>query len=268
MPFVEAGGIRIYHELTGEGPRLLFVNGTGGDLRNPLGPMQSPLARHFTLLAHDQRGLGRTDKPDGPYSMADYADDAARLLDALRWDRCHVLGYSFGGMVAQEFAIRHPDRLERLVLCASSPGGAGGASYPLHTLADLPAEDRARAQLALGDTRRTPEWQASHAAEMKTLIEQALATERAFAHEPGWAAGRRRQIEAHAGHDTFDRLGRIRAETLVCAGRHDGIARLASQEAMAARIPRAELRVFEGGHLFVAQDRSAYPVIMEWLKRP
>ncbi|MBI1181374.1 MAG: alpha/beta fold hydrolase [Alphaproteobacteria bacterium] len=266
MPFVQAGDIRLYYEQAGEGPRLLFVNGTGGDLRNPLGPMSSPLVGHFTVLCHDQRGLGRSDKPDVPYTMADYADDAARLLDAVAWDRCHVLGYSFGGMVAQELAIRHPDRIDRLVLCVTSPGGAGGSSYPLHELAGLSAEERARRSIALGDLRRTEAWQVAHADQMAGFIDQAVAAERTYSHEPGWAVGRRRQLEARRGHDAWDRLTQIRAPTLVCGGRYDGIARVEAQEAMASRIPNAELRLFEGGHLFVVQDKAAYPQIIAWLE--
>jgi 3-oxoadipate enol-lactonase len=265
MPFIQAGDIRIYYEIAGNGPRLLFINGTGGDLRNPMGPMQSPLAKHFTLLAYDQRGLGRTDKPDRPYSMRDYADDVARLLTAVGWQRCLVLGYSFGGMVAQEFAIRHPNRVEKLVLCVSSPGGAGGASYPLHELATLGQEERARRGIALSDLRRTPEWQAAHPDEVAKFISQALAAERAYSHEQGWAEGRTRQLDARRHHDTFDRLDRIKAPTLICGGRYDGIALAATQERMAARIPNAELKMFDGGHLFVMQDRTAYPEIIEWL---
>ena len=74
--------------------------------------------------------------------MADFADDAAALLDAVGWDDCLVLGISFGGMVAQEVAIRHPERVRRLVLACTSAGGEGGASYPLHELVDLSPEER------------------------------------------------------------------------------------------------------------------------------
>ena len=75
----------------------------------------SPLAKAFDLLAYDQRGLGRTDKPDAPYSMAQYADDAADLMHHLEWDDAVVIGVSFGGMVAQELALRHPASTHRWV---------------------------------------------------------------------------------------------------------------------------------------------------------
>ncbi len=88
MPFVQLGRLKAYYERAGNGSRLLFVSGSGGDLRAKPGVFESPLARAFDLLAYDQRGLGQTDKPAGPYSMQDYADDAAKLLDALDWERC------------------------------------------------------------------------------------------------------------------------------------------------------------------------------------
>ena len=99
--------------------------------------MDSPLTSHFCVTAYDQRGLGQSDKPEGPYSMRDYADDAAAVMDAMGIDKAMILGISFGGMVAQEFAVRHTARLSRLALWCTSPGGAGGASYPLHELEGL-----------------------------------------------------------------------------------------------------------------------------------
>ena len=131
MPFARVRDLHTYYELAGAGPRVLFINGSGGDLRRQPSVFSSPLAAAFTLLAHDQRGLGQTTVPDPPYTMSDYADDAAALLDAIGWDRCHVVGTSFGGMVAQEFALRHPGRVDRLVLNCTSSGGDGGSSLSL-----------------------------------------------------------------------------------------------------------------------------------------
>ena len=266
MPFIRAGDIRIYYEQAGEGPRLMFINGSGGDLRNKPNMFDGPLKKHFTLMSYDQRGLGQTDKPDAPCSMAHYADDAAHLLDALGWDRCHVLGYSFGGMVAQEVAIRHGSRIEKLVLCASSPGGAGGASYPLHELEEHPLEARIPLSVAIHDTRHDAAWQAAHADTFATIADDMRATDSRFADEPGYRMGKARQLEARRHHDTFDRLRQIAAPTLICGGRYDGSATPEAQKAMADQIPGAELQLFEGGHLFVAQDRSAYSTIIEWLK--
>src|SRR5580693_7471092 len=108
MPTFDLGPISLYAEQAGAGERLLFISGTGADLRNKPSVFDSPLGPHFEILAYDQRGLGQSAVPDGPYAMADYADDAAALLTGVGWEDCLVVGVSFGGMVAQEFTLRHP----------------------------------------------------------------------------------------------------------------------------------------------------------------
>lgn len=264
MPTATLNGLSFHYERAGAGSPLLFISGTGGDLRVTPNVFASPLAKAFDLVAYDQRGLGQTDKPDVPYSMADYADDAAALLDHVGWDEALVLGVSFGGMVAQELALRHPRRVSRLVLACTSPGGAGGASYPFHQIEHLKGEERARFLLPISDVRRDAAWAAAHPAEYAKLIEMSAADP--FAGEAGRAEGAHRQLEAREKHDTWDRLPQIACPVLVAAGRHDGVALPAAQEKMAGRIPGAELRFFEGGHLFMLQDRAAYPAMIEFLK--
>ena len=123
--------IDLYYEVAGSGPEVLFISGTGGDLRSDPSPIRSPLTDHFTVAAYDQRGLGQSSLPDGPYSIADYVVDAVDLLDDVGWTRAHVVGENFGGMVAQELAIQFPERVGRLVLCGSTPGRTGDAPPPL-----------------------------------------------------------------------------------------------------------------------------------------
>jgi len=264
MPSAILNGLNVYYERAGEGPPLLFISGTGGDLRVQPNVFASPLARAFDLVAYDQRGLGRTDKPDVPYSMADYADDAAALLDHVGWDEALVLGVSFGGMVAQELVLRHPARVRRLVLACTSPGGEGGASYPFHEIEDLKGEARARHLIPISDTRRDAAWAAAHPEEYAKLVDLTAADP--FAGEPGRAEGAHRQLEARARHDTWDRLPEIACPVLVAGGRYDGIALPETLEKMAGRIPGAELRFFDGGHLFMLQDRAAYPAMIAFLK--
>jgi len=110
IPTVTANGIELFYERKGDGPRLLFLNGSGATLETSA-LLISPFTHRFDVVAHDQRGLGRTAIPPGPYAMADYAADAIALLDAVGWDRCRVVGISFGGMVAQELAVTVPDRI-------------------------------------------------------------------------------------------------------------------------------------------------------------
>jgi 3-oxoadipate enol-lactonase len=225
-----------------------------------------PIAQHFEILAYDQRGLGQTSRPDISYTMADYADDANALLDALGWNHCLVMGISFGGMVAQEFALRYPHRIERLVLACTSSGGAGGASYPFHEFADLPVEDYVRYVLQLSDIRRDEAWQAANSSQFRTLFDQTLAGLRVGADEPGRYIGACRQLEARARHDTYERLPTLNMPVYICGGRYDGIATPRNLEAMQKQIPGARLELFEGGHLFFIQDSRAFDRIVAFLR--
>ncbi|HLY80681.1 MAG TPA: alpha/beta hydrolase [Caulobacteraceae bacterium] len=263
MPTAQIGALELYYERAGSGPPLLFISGTGSDLRNKPNVFDGPLAKSFDVLGYDQRGLGRSSKPDVDYTMADYADDAAALLDALGWASAKVVGVSFGGMVAQELVLRHPGKVERLVLACTSPGGEGGASYPFHDIQHLKGEQRARFLIPVSDTRRDAAWAAANPETYAQLV--ALGAADPFAAEPGRATGARRQLEARAGHDTWDRLGQIACPVMIAAGRYDGVALPATQERMAGRIPGAQLRFFDGGHLFMIQDRTALPAMTEFL---
>ena len=264
MPFVKAGDIDIYYERAGTGPRLLFISGSGADLRMKPNQMDGPFPKAFDILSYDQRGLGQTSKPDVPYTMADYADDAAALMDALGWSSARVIGVSFGGMVAQEFVLRHPAKVERLVLACTSPGGAGGASFPFHAFEHLNREAMARHMIPISDTRRDAAWQKANPEMYEQFV--AFAAADPYADEPGRAMGYHRQLEARSHHDTYDRLAQIGCPTMIAAGRFDGIALPDAQEKMAARIKGSRLRFYDGGHMFMLQDRAAVPQMVEFLK--
>ena len=264
MPIAKLHDLDVYYERAGAGAPLLFISGSGADLRIKPNQMDGPLPRHFDVLSYDQRGLGQTSKPDAPYTMADYADDAARLMDHAGWTAARVIGVSFGGMVAQEFVLRHPQKVERLVLACTSPGGAGGASYPFHTIEHMARDERARHMIPISDTRRDAAWQKANAEMYEQFV--AMGATDPYADEPGRAMGYARQLEARSKLDTFDRLPQIACPVLIAAGRFDGIALPATQEKMAARIKGAQLRFFDGGHLFMIQDRAAMPALIEFLK--
>ena len=198
--------------------------------------------------------------------MADYADDADALLEAMGWERCLVAGFSFGGMVAQELALRYPHRVERLVLASTSSGGAGGASFPLPELTTLPVEDYIRTLISLSDIRRDAAWQAAHPAQFQALFDQILAGLRVGADEPGCQTGARRQLEARARHETYERLPGLRMPVYICGGQYDGIATPAGFEAMRKQIPVSRLELFEGGHLFFIQDPRAVERIGAFLR--
>jgi 3-oxoadipate enol-lactonase len=261
MPVIRTLSLDIYYERAGQGQPLLFISGSGGDLRNKPNQFDSPLARQFDLLCYDQRGLGQTAKPPGDYAMTDYADDAASLLDALNIERINTIGVSFGGMVAQEFALRHPDRLNALVLACTSSGGAGGASYPLHELQDLAPDKRAEAHLKISDLRHTDAWIAANEAAWQKRVDLTKASYRVDRDE----SGARKQLEARRHHNTFDRLPDLSLPVLLAGGTYDGIAPKENMQALHQQISGSQLKFFNGGHMFLIQDKAAYPYISQWL---
>ena len=260
MPTVSLNGIDVYYERGGSGPPLLFCNGSGATLESSALLIEQ-FRQHFDVVAHDQRGLGKTSIPDEPFTMAQYAADAAALLDHVGWATSAVVGVSFGGMVAQEYAVTFPERVTRLALVCTSSGGAGKPSYPLHELATLPLEEQAAISLRLLDTRFSAEWLAEHPHDLAMVQARANRPELTPAQRRGALA----QLDARSHHDVWERLPKITAPTLVAGGRYDGIAPPANSEAIASQIPGATLGLYEGGHLFFVQDRTAMPDILSFL---
>lgn len=265
MQTATVNGIEIAFRRDGSGRPLLFLNGSGATLAST-GLLLAPFGDRFELLAHDQRGLGATTVPDGPSTMADYAADAAGLLNHVGWPSCRVVGVSFGGMVAQELAVTWPERVERLALLCTSPGGPTASSFPLHELAELDDEARLARHATLLDTRFTPEWLADHDGDraLVGLVAGRVGAPRSDEQR----RGERDQLMARAGHDVVDRLDRVACPTLVAWGRHDGIAPPANSALIADRMPGAELRTYDGGHAFFAQDPTALPEVLDFLDEP
>lgn len=258
---VRLGDLDLYAERCGAGERLLFVNGSGSSIAVSE-PMIRPFRAAFDVLVHDQRGLGRTSVPPGPYTMAQYAADAAALLDHVGWDTCRVFGISFGGMVAQELAVTWPERIERLALVCTSPGGRA-PSYPLHELADLPPDERAERSMRIMDSRFTAEWLAEHP--IDRMIVDGIAQRNLGAVSAEQQRGSFEQLQARRHHDVVDRLPRISCPTLVASGAYDGIAPPDNGRLIASLVPGAEYREYEGGHMFLAQDRRALPDVIGFL---
>ncbi|MBX3284041.1 MAG: alpha/beta hydrolase [Actinobacteria bacterium] len=265
MPTVTVNGVDLHVERSGSGPRLLHLGGSGTTLETTA-PLLKPYAARFDLLAFDYRGMGRSGFPPEPWTMADLAADALALMDDAGWESCRVVGTSFGGMVAMELAVTAPERVERLALLCTSAGGEGGMSFPLHSLVDLPPDERAARYTAILDTRFMPEFLAGDP--RSAAIAQILATRIAEERSPEQARGEAAQFAARSGHDVWERLPAIDCPTFVACGRWDGIAPMANAEAIAGRIPDAELRAYDGGHVFFLQDRSAMPDVIAFLSGP
>ena len=237
--------------VVGAGPPLLLIPGLGAT-RAVFDPIMPLLTAHFRVVVYDQRGIGGSELTPGPYTTRQLAADAAAVLDGVGIDRAAIIGASFGGMVAQELAIAHPDRLSALILAATGPGNAHLAQPP----------DRAAAEALLGKGARNPE-QAYRIA-CTVLYSRRFQDEHADFIEDQVAARAARPIDARAfkaqraasrGHDAWDRLPSITAPTLVVHGSEDVVMPLANAQALAERIPRARLTVFDGaGHLFFHED--------------
>ena len=193
MRQIETSRLTVNVIVAGEGPRLLFLGGSSFDLGLAPPVFSSAIAARFTIAAADPRGLGRTDQPDGDWTMQDYALDALALLDALGWSEAVVLGESFGGMTALHLAGLAPHRVRRLALAVAAPGGPGERSYPIHEFKDIPdPHDRAARILQLQDRRFAalpPEAQ-------RGRIEDRVNAERRFLAHAAHACGHPRLLAA------------------------------------------------------------------------
>jgi pimeloyl-ACP methyl ester carboxylesterase len=265
MPVDHVNGVELYWEQRGSGPRLLFCNGSGLTLQD-VRPLLDPLGAGFGLLAWDYRGFGRSAPVTRPYTMADVAADAAGLLEIAGWESCRVVGVSFGGMVAQEFAVTNPGRVERLALACTSAGGEGGSSYPLQKLLELPREQQVAAELKLADSRWDQRWLEAHPGDR--AIAERLTAAGQDQQDPAAVAAHAAQLQAREGHDVWDRLGAITCPALVGYGNYDGMAPVHNSTNIASRIRGAELHGYEGGHGFLFQDPAALPAFIAFLQAP
>jgi 3-oxoadipate enol-lactonase len=262
VPFLEVNGLDLHYERYGSGPPLLNISGSGADLRNAVAD-RSPLNKAFDVIHYDQRGLGQTSIPDGPYTMADYADDAAAVMDAVGWETANVIGTSFGGMVALNMALRHGRRISKLVLNCTSPGGLL-PSFPLEQLEKMDTEAAIEMKLGLFDSRWNPGAD-DPIPGLGKIYDQMIQRMR---QEPTPEAqrGYHLQLEARSHHDVLQQLHHIDCPTLVCAGEFDDQAPLPNSMAIVDGINNARLKVFQGGHLFLIQDRSAFGYIIDFLE--
>ena len=258
-------GVRIaYERHDGAGPDapwILLVHGLGY-ARWGWEPVVDRLAERFRVLLFDNRGIGDSDVPDGPYTAAGMAGDALAVLDAAGVDRAHVAGTSLGGMVAQELARAHPERVDRLVLVCTVPGGDATVPMPQQTvdlLARMPQlEPEVALRLAIENA-----FSDETVAARPELVERILAHRTAAPQDPaGW------QAQASAGTTyTGGDLGDLTMPTLVVHGTQDVVLDPDNARVLADGLPDAELVFFEGaGHLlFWEQPDRFVEVVTDFL---
>src|SRR5215212_5135956 len=245
MPYAERKGVRLYFEEQGSGEPLLLIMGLGGDIR--LWSNQLPaLAPHYRVIAFDNRGSGRSDVPPGPYSIAEMADDALAVLDHLGVERAHVLGWSMGGMIAQELAVAYPERVDRLALLSTV-----ARSYPwLSTWFGWAAQARERGMDTTGMALWLMPWFyttafMSQGEKVQAALDAAAADPDVITAE-GYAA-QAAACRAYVKTASLDRLAAITAMTLVLVGADDVLTPPVYAWEIGERIANARVAVLSGG---------------------
>jgi 3-oxoadipate enol-lactonase len=263
--FADANGARLYYEVYGEGEPLLLIMGLGA---NHLGwAAQVPVyAREFKVIVFDSRGTGQSDFPQGvDFTIPLLADDAAALLDALGVDRAHVYGISLGGMIAQEMALRHPDKVRSLILGATTPGGphaVGTDAQTLRTLLEQAAVVDRAVTPGILEILFSPAYLAGHLSDLREVFQRSADYPRTSPEAYG------AQLRAVAGYDTYDRLPDIAAPTLVLHGTDDPLVPVANGRILAERIPDAKLVLFEGARhgYYLEKQAEADAAVLDFLR--
>ncbi len=213
MPTVKVNDINIYYEIRGDGEPLVLIAGLGTDM-TIYEPIIRRLALKYRIIAFDNRGVGRTDKPDIPYTIEMMANDTAGLLKALDIKQAHVLGISMGGRIALALVLQNPELVKSLVLTSTFARQTGN-TRPL----------------------------------LRFRLMQ-YSTARIFKKYPQPRYAYDRQLKASRGYDCSDRLGQIRAPTLILHGTKDNIAPIPLALEMHEGIKGSKMITFNGGHMF------------------
>jgi len=267
MPTVKVGDINMYYDIHGEGEPLALIMGYGDSSEEWF--LQIPgLSREYRMVAFDNRGAGRSDKPDIPYTMEMMAGDIAGLLEALAIDAAHIYGISMGGMIAQEFALRYPDKVISLILGCTMCGGTQAIAPDAEVLTFLFDMERAKRLTTEEITREMPPFMYIQEFIDKNpdIVEQDIAN-RVKYFPP--LHGFMRQAEAMMAHDTYDRLPQIKAPTLVITRTADRLVPVENSRILASRTPSADLVLLENvGHgFFIEAAEEANTAILDFIGR-
>lgn len=249
--FADVDGVRLHWEASGEGEPLLLIQGLGfsASMFYRLVPL---LESRYRVIRYDARGIGRSDVPDGPYTIERMAADAVAILDAAGAGTAHVFGCSLGGIVAQEVAISHGDRVRSLILCCTHPAGED-AVWPdasvmdmLRTRHTLPPEEAIRASVDVGYAKTTPrEW-----------IEEDI---RRRLELPTSEKGYINQLTGGLGYPgTKARLPQVTVPALVVTGDLDQMVPPANTDILADALPNARKVIVPGaGHVIFTDAADA-----------
>lgn len=247
MPTVSTPNAELHYERAGSGEPLLLIQGMSGTHVAWGEPFLEPLRKHFDVIAFDNRGIGLSAPIDGPFTIVEMAEDTAALMGELGLESAHVVGISMGGMIAQELALAHSERLRSLTLGCTYCGGPGSQLMPEENarklLGGLSSGDRDKAIRAGYEVNLSPAFRADESRfaafhEMATSVPAAKQTIEL-------------QVQAIFGHDTSGRLGEVSPPTLIVHGTEDGVLPYPNGELIASLMPSARFETLEGiGHMF------------------
>lgn len=246
MPEVQVGDISIYYEVKGSGYPLLMIMGLSFSLLDWGDVFLDELAKHYQVIVFDNRDSGHTkSQSTDNYTTADMANDAAGLLNALGIAQAHVLGFSMGGMITQQFALRHPSKLNKLILVCTMAGGDCSDFNP-NNQGDLLELLFPASYLAISNNRKKAE-------------DFFKNTSRYHSQPDGFT----RQFQALNTHDTCNLLPDIKAPTLIITGDSDFIIPAVNSNILNNKISGSELKIIkEGGHGFLYSHTAEAAKIM------
>ena len=254
MPLAKVGDINLSYNVRGDGQPLILIAGFAS-AQNIMLALVRVFAKHYRVVTFDNRGIGGSSKPAGSYTTSMMANDTIVLMDSLGIDRAHIIGGSMGGMIAQEIAIDHPQRVNKLILFGTSARG-----QPLRDMfcdmieASVPGWKRSKPDLKGADLQKF--MIAMFLRSFNSKLYQALFLPLIkLQAKHGKVKAPVGQLEAMLSHNALDRLDRIQAPTLVLTGDRDRLMPPHSSEALASRIKGAKLVVIEGGAHALAGKR-------------
>lgn len=254
MDKIKAGDIDVAYTISGEGHPLVMIQGLTATMDWWDPAFIEELSKRYRVLAFDNRGAGRTEAPDGEFSVEQFADDTANLMDALGIDKAYVLGYSLGGMIAQELALRHPEKVEKLILCSTNCGAGNWVVCGKEVLAVL--TDRSGTPRDLVDRFCTVMFDRAW---IKANRDQLDEFKRRYLIAPTSDHNAARQFMTTVKFDAFDRLGDINVPALVLTGADDLLIPAENSRIIAGALPDAKLKEYPGaGHGFTYQCRDEF----------
>lgn len=244
MSFTQANGINIYYEQQGQGEDLVIINGLSAD--HASWQLVLPfLKAHYRVTVFDNRGAGQTDAPDEMYSIEQMADDTAALMDALSIEKAHIIGHSMGGMIAEQLAIHHPEKVNKLmIVCSMASPYPRGARW----LELLEKQRRAGVSPELIVETAVLLCCSNQFVSKQGNIDVAIATALANPH-PQTAIGNARQLQPCVNYDGLSSLHQIPHQTLVIGGEEDILTPVFCAEAIADAIQNATLKIIPGAHM-------------------